>query len=102
MTLYPFVLMDIAAGNALTDPWTGAASQPAYPVARTDHLRSGARARPARPTGRRAAAAQVDAFFGAGNSDAWGYRRMVLHYAKLAGDARAACDAFLIGSELRG
>ena len=31
VTLYPFVMMDIPAGNALPDPWTGAASQPAYP-----------------------------------------------------------------------
>ena len=31
ITLYPFLMMDIAAGNALHDPWTGAASQPAYP-----------------------------------------------------------------------
>ena len=31
VTLYPFLMMDIASGNALPDPWTGAASQPAYP-----------------------------------------------------------------------
>ena len=42
VTLYPFLVMDIAAGNTLTNPWTGAAPQPAYPVARAHHLRSGA------------------------------------------------------------
>ena len=31
VTLYPFVMMDIPAGNALPDPWSGASSQPAYP-----------------------------------------------------------------------
>ncbi|HEY9216042.1 MAG TPA: hypothetical protein VIQ29_24695, partial [Ancylobacter sp.] len=31
VTLYPFVMMDIPAGNTLTDPWSGAASQPTYP-----------------------------------------------------------------------
>src|SRR3569623_3574210 len=31
VTLYPMLLMDIAPGNALTDPSTGAAGQPAYP-----------------------------------------------------------------------
>ncbi|HEY4773974.1 MAG TPA: hypothetical protein VIH40_04065, partial [Xanthobacteraceae bacterium] len=31
ITLYPFVMMDIPAGNTLGDPWTGAPFQPAYP-----------------------------------------------------------------------
>src|SRR5436853_3158019 len=31
ITLYPFVMMDIPAGNALTDPWTGGTAQPTYP-----------------------------------------------------------------------
>ncbi|MBX9759155.1 MAG: hypothetical protein K2Y29_10300, partial [Beijerinckiaceae bacterium] len=31
VVFYPFVMMDIAAGNALPDPWTGASGQPAYP-----------------------------------------------------------------------
>ncbi len=31
VTLYPFVTMDIPAGNALADPQTGVAPQPAYP-----------------------------------------------------------------------
>ncbi len=31
VTLYPFVMMDVPGDNRLADPWTGAASQPAYP-----------------------------------------------------------------------
>jgi hypothetical protein len=31
ITLYPFLVMDIAAGNTLTNPWTGASPQPDYP-----------------------------------------------------------------------
>ncbi len=59
VTLYPFVMMDVPADNALPDPWTGAAPQPALSVARPHHLRSGAgrrrlagRHRGARRTGR--------------------------------------------------
>ena len=64
-----------------------------------------------------AAATQVAAFFGAasaanfstsgtgvswaGSPSEWGYRRMVLHYAKLCA-AAGGVDSFLIGSELRG
>jgi len=40
ITLYPFLMMDIPAGNTLNDPWTSVASQPA----RAHHLRSGTRA----------------------------------------------------------
>ena len=31
VTLFPFVMMDIAAGNTLTDPYSGAGAQPLYP-----------------------------------------------------------------------
>src|SRR6185437_10046385 len=31
VTLYPFVMMDIPPGNTLTDPWSGAATQPVFP-----------------------------------------------------------------------
>ena len=100
VTLYPFVMMDIPAGNTQTDPWTGAASQPAYPW-RGRITCDPAPGRSGTPDGTSAAATQIDAFFGAGDPDAWGYRRMVLHYAQLAADA-GGVDAFLIGSELRG
>ena len=65
VTLYPFVMMDVPADNALPDPWTGAAPQPAYPWRGAHHLRSGAGRSRARPTARRGGD-QVDAFFGGG------------------------------------
>ncbi len=78
VTLYPLVMMDIPAGNAI--------GQPAYPW----------RGRiSCDPTvdGTAAAAAQVAAFVP-------GYRQMVLHYAGLA--LTAGADAFVIGSEMVG
>ena len=97
VTLYPFVMMDIPAGNERADPYTGAASQPAYP------WRGRITCDPApgvdgSPDGSAAAATQLAAFF-TGNS--WNYRRMVLHYAGLAQQA-GGVDAFVIGSELGG
>ncbi len=115
VSLYPFVLMDVAQGSGLPDPY-GAAEQGAYPWRGriTCHPAPG---RPGSPDGATTAAAQVNAFFGAatpaqvGISDGlpsfsgpagdWGFRRMVLHYAKLAALA-GGVDGFLIGSELRG
>jgi hypothetical protein len=99
ITLYPFVMMDIPAGNGLADPYTGASSQPAYPW-RGRITCDPAPGRPGSPDGSGAAATQIDAFFGVGDPGAWGYRRMVLHYAQLAANA-GGVDAFLIGSELR-
>ena len=99
VTLYPFVMMDFAAGNGLTDPWTGASDQPAYPW-RGRITCNPAPGRLGSPDGTAAAATQIDAFFGSGIGD-WRYRRMVLHYAQLAA-AAGGIDAFLIGSELRG
>ncbi|MEQ8267654.1 MAG: glycoside hydrolase/phage tail family protein [Parvibaculum sp.] len=84
---YPFVMMDIPAGNALPDPWTGGTGQPPHPWR-------------GRITG---AATDVAAFFGSetpGGGE-WSYRRMVLHYAALCA-AAGGVDAFLIGSELKG
>jgi len=98
VTLYPFVVMDIPADNTLSNPWTGAAPQPAYP------WRGRITCDPApgvagSPDGTTAAGDQVDAFFSAG-ADTWNYRNMVLHYATLAAGA-GGVDAFLIGSELK-
>jgi hypothetical protein len=98
VTLYPFLMMDIAAGNALTDPWSGAASQPVYPW-RGRITCDPAPGQAGSPDGTSTAATQVDAFF-SGGSDAWNYRAMVLHYATLAAGA-GGVDAFLIGSELK-
>lgn len=116
VTLYPFLLMDIPHGNGLPDPYGGAA-QPAYPWRGriTCHPAPG---RPGTPDGSAAAGNQVGAFFGqalpahfAWNGEAetvdyggpaeWGFRRLVLHYARLA-EAAGGVDAFLVGSELVG
>ena len=114
VTFNPFVMMDIAAGNSLPNPY-GGASQPAYPWRGriTCHPGKGVAGS---PWGTAAAASQVAAFVGnalpsqfgisgglptyTGPAD-WGYRRMVLHYAKLCALA-GGVDSFLIGSELRG
>jgi GTA TIM-barrel-like domain/Putative phage tail protein len=96
ITFYPFVVMDIPAGNALPDPWSGASSQPAYPW-RGRITCDPAPGRTGSPQGTPAAATQVAAFFSGGS---WNYRRMILHYANLVASA-GGVDAFLIGSELR-
>jgi hypothetical protein len=98
VTLYPFVMMDILAGNALADPYTGSAPQPAYPW-RGRVTCDPAPGQPGSPDGTATAATQIDTFFG-GPSD-WAYRRMVLHYAQLAVTA-GGVQAFLLGSELKG
>jgi hypothetical protein len=115
VTLYPFVLMDVPAGNTLPDPYGGAA-QGAYPWRGriTCHPAAG---RPGSPDKTAAASAQVSAFFGAatagqfgaadglptysGPAGDWGLRRMLLHYAKLA-QLAGGVDGFILGSELRG
>ena len=111
--LYPFVMMDIAAANALPDPY-GAASQPAYPWRGriTCHPAPG---RPGSPDRTAAIRGDVTAFCGNTTAadfailgqrvihtgTASGYRRMILHYAHLA-RAAGGVDGFIIGSELRG
>jgi len=99
VTLYPFLMMDIASGNTLTDPYTGAPTQPAYPW-RGRITCSPAPGQGGSPDGTAAAATQVDAFFGIGDPTGWNYRRMILHYAALAASS-GGVDAFLIGSELK-
>jgi len=95
---YPFLFMDVAAGNALSNPYTDNAAgtgQPAYPWrGRISASPAAGYAGSAEKTA--AAGAQVAAFF----NGTWGYRRMVLHYAQLCA-AAGGVDAFLIGSELR-
>ncbi|MGI8526098.1 MAG: baseplate multidomain protein megatron, partial [Pseudolabrys sp.] len=97
VTLYPFVMMDIPAGNTLPDPHTGAAPQPPYPW-RGRITCDPAPSAAGTVDGTSAAATQVNAFFTGGD---WNYRRMVLHYAGIA-TAAGGVDAFLIGSELPG
>ncbi len=106
--LYPFVMMDVPAGNGLPDPY-GGAEQAAFPWRGRITVAAGA-------DGTGAAATQTDGFFGTATaaafgvvdgeprytgSNGWRYRRMVLHYAKLA-QLAGGVDTFLIGSELRG
>jgi hypothetical protein len=95
VVLYPFVMMDIAAGNTLPDPY-GGTGQPPYP------WRGRITCQPApgqadSPDGTSTAASQVQTWF----SREWGFRRMVLHYANLAVDA-GGVDGFILGSELVG
>ena len=112
VTLVPFVMMDIATGNALGDPWTGSASQPAYPW-RGRITCDPAPGRPGSPDGTAAATAQVAALFGSARADhftvsgsavsysgpsEWTLSRMVLHCAALA-KAAGGVDAILVGSE---
>ena len=114
VTFYPFILMTQMAGNALPDPWTGADDQPALPWRGRITL-SVAPGQAGSPDGTAAAAAEVDAFFGAAQSGdftvvdgavtytgggEWSYRRFILHYAHLCA-AAGGVESFLIGSELR-
>jgi GTA TIM-barrel-like domain/Putative phage tail protein len=111
---YPFVLMDQLAGNTLPDPYSSALSQPVLPWRGRITLAKAPGV--AGTTDRTAAAsAEVAAFFGAaqpshfvangetisytGPTD-WGYRRFILHYARLCAIA-GGVDAFCIGSEMR-
>jgi GTA TIM-barrel-like domain/Putative phage tail protein len=114
VTLYPFVMMDIAAGNALPNPY-GGTGQASYPWRGeiTCHPAAGVAGSVDKTA---AAGGQAAAFFGtenaaqfssagdlvhfAGGAD-WAYRRFILHYAKLAAVA-GGVDGFLLGSELRG
>ncbi|MEX0643736.1 MAG: glycoside hydrolase TIM-barrel-like domain-containing protein, partial [Parvularculaceae bacterium] len=105
--LHPFILMDIAPGNGLPDPY-GGGEQAAYPW--RGRVTVGANDKTA------AAASDIAAFFGAAapgdfavvdgeviysGPAEWSFRRFILHYAKLAALA-GGVDRFLLGSELRG
>lgn len=95
VTLYPFLMMDVPAGNSLPSPY-GGTGQPAYPWRGriTCHPAAG---QPGSPDKTAAAAEQVEAFV----EGEWGYRRFLNHCADLA-LAAGGVDTFLIGSELRG
>jgi len=95
VVLYPFVMMDVPAGNTLPDPY-GGTGQPAYPWRGriTCHPAPG---RPNSPDGTSSAAAQVNQFF----LSEWGFNRLVLHYAGLAKQA-GGVDGFILGSEFVG
>lgn len=115
VTLYPLLMMDIAADNTLPDPYGGTA-QSAYPW-RGRMTGAIAPGLPGTTDGTAAARSQINAFLGSaaagdftpsmetilfgGSPTDFGYRRFILHFAKLA-QAAGGVDAFLIGSELRG
>jgi len=113
--LYPFLMMDVPAGNTLSDPYTGTAGQPVYPW-RGSITCDPAPGQSGTPDKTSAATSQVDALFGSAvpadftitgtavsyvGPAEWSLRRMVLHYAHLCA-AAGGVDAFLIGSEMRG
>ncbi|PSJ61334.1 baseplate multidomain protein megatron [Pseudaminobacter soli (ex Li et al. 2025)] len=115
VTLYPFVMMDVPANNALPDPY-GGQKQSAYPW-RGRITCNPAPMQPGTADGTASARTQVLALCGnalrtqfirtsssvvfTGASGDWGYRRFILHFAHLAA-AAGGVDAFLIGTELRG
>jgi hypothetical protein len=93
VTFYPFILMDVSAGNSLPNPY-GGVGQPAFP------WRGRITCDPApgvMGTADRTATAraQIDTFV---DNQYWPF---IMHYATLCKDA-GGVDAFLIGSEMRG
>lgn len=111
---YPFILMDILAGNGLADPWSDATSQPVIPWRGRITLDT-APGRAGSQDGTTAAESEIGLFVGSARpSDfaveegrvvykgpaEWSYRRFILHYAHLCALA-GGVKAFCIGSELR-
>ena len=109
VTLYPFILMDIPAGNGLPDPY-GGAEQDAFP------WRGRITGFPQSAQNTSAVNGQIDSFFGAAQAsdfgfengvpnytgiDEFSYRRFILHYAKLA-QISGGVDRFVLGSEMVG
>ncbi len=95
VVLYPFLMMDVPAGNALPDPRRPGQTQPAYPW-RGRITCDPAPGLAGSPDGTVMAANEIAAFFTRGE----GYRRFVLHYAHLlAGQGLAG---FILGSEFLG
>jgi hypothetical protein len=90
VVFYPFLMMDVPPGNALSNPYTGEIGQPPFPW-RGRITCDPAPGRAGSPDVTAAVAAQIDAF-------AARYRDFVLHYANLCRDA-GGVDAFLVGSE---
>ncbi len=119
VTFYPFLLMDVPAGNVLPNPYSDNAAgmgQDAYPW-RGRITCSPAAGFVGTVDKTAVAGTQVSAFFGnasaadfavsgetvswIGSGTDWGYRRFILHYAHLCA-AAGGVDAFLLGSELKG
>ncbi|MEM6496286.1 MAG: glycoside hydrolase/phage tail family protein [Pseudomonadota bacterium] len=115
VALTPFILMDIADGNTLDDPYNPGTSQSVYPWRgrMTVDPAPGLSGSPDKST---AAGIQLSAFIGTAQPshfsvsgetfaysgpDEWSYRRVILHHAFLA-VAAGGVETFLIGTELRG
>lgn len=111
---YPFLMMDIPAGNTRPDPY-GAPAQAVYPW-RGRITVSPAPGFAGTPDKSASVATDVSAFFGTASASDFAigpygvtysgpaeqsYRRMILHNAMLCAWA-GGVDGFLIGSELRG
>ena len=111
---YPFILMDIPAGNGWPDPY-GGSKQANYPW-RGRLTANIAPGRVGSPDQTSVVDSQIASFVGSatasqfaisGNSvnytgpAEWSFRRMILHYAKLCA-AAGGVDAFLLSSELVG
>ena len=108
--LYPFLMMDIPAGNTRPDPAGTGGSQPAYPW-------RGRITCDAAADKTVVARDEVDRFCGNASASDFersggqvvyrgsvadeGYRRFILHYAQLA-LASGGVDGFILGSEMRG
>lgn len=118
-TFYPFVMMDIAAGNTFPNPY-GGTGQPAYPW-RGRITCNPAPDMPGTADGTATAGTQIATFFGSVGTTGmswnasemrvewiasspseveWSYRKFVLHMSHIA--AAAGVDDFLIGSEFVG
>ncbi|WP_420102070.1 baseplate multidomain protein megatron [Bosea sp. (in: a-proteobacteria)] len=115
VVLYPFLMMDVPAGNTLPDPYTGEAGQPRYPW-RGRITCDPAPGRTGSPEGTAGVTAQVAAFMGTvapgdlaigdgtvacAKPDEWSFRRLVMHCAALA-QLAGGVEGFVIGSELVG
>jgi GTA TIM-barrel-like domain/Putative phage tail protein len=115
VVLYPFVMMDVAVGNSLPDPRSGAAGQPSYPW-RGRITCDPAPERAGTVDATAAAGAQVASFMGtvapadvtlAGETiicakpNEWSFRRLIMHSALLA-SAAGGVSAFIVGSEMIG
>ncbi len=114
VVFYPFILMDIPAGNGLADPY-GASEQVPFPW-RGRITVAPAPGQAGSPDGTAAADSSIASLVGDampgdfaaagdvvvyGGPAEWSLRRMMLHYAHLCAQA-GGVDAFLVGSELRG
>jgi len=115
VVFYPFILMEILAGNGLGDPYSSNVDQAVLPW-RGRITSEVAPGQPDTTDQTEGLAEEVSRFFGAaqapefsaigdtvafsGTAD-WGYRRFILHYAHLCALA-GGVSAFCIGSEMRG